>query len=97
MDANPFVIHFFRLVRRCDRAEPAALFDAALVRPSLRTFDALDAALRDVTFFGAPTCERALPAATFEFLPVEPFDKTSDALWAAFGPVTRLFMAFILE
>ena len=93
MAANYSLIHFFRLVCRCDSADPAALFDAALVRPSLRTFDALVAAPDDVTFLGAPTCESALPAAVFEFFPVEPFNKTCDALWAAFFPVTRLFMA----
>jgi hypothetical protein len=94
LDANSLVVYFFWPVCRCDNADPAALFDAALVRPSLRTFDALDAALGDVIFLGAPTCERALPAAVFEFLPVEPFARTCDALWAAFGPVTLLFIAY---
>lgn len=94
LDANSFVVHFFRLVCRCDNADPAALFDAALVRPSRSTFDALDAAPDEVTLLGAATCESALPAAVFEFLPVEPFAKTCDALWAAFGPVTLLFMVY---
>lgn len=72
--------HFFLVVCRCESAEPAALFEAALVRPSRSTCEALDAALDDVTFLGAATCERALPAAVFEFLPVEPFERTCDAL-----------------
>ncbi|HMA47658.1 MAG TPA: hypothetical protein VKP11_10725 [Frankiaceae bacterium] len=43
------------LAGRCARADPAALFDAALVRPSRKTFDAALAAFADVTFDFAMT------------------------------------------
>lgn len=36
----------------CESALPAADFDAALVRPSLKTEDAADAAAGDVCFLG---------------------------------------------
>ena len=36
-----------------DRAEPAADFEAALVRPSRSVLDAAEAAAGDVTFLGA--------------------------------------------
>jgi hypothetical protein len=40
-------IYFF-LGARCERAEAAAVFDALLVRPSRKTFDAAFAAFADV-------------------------------------------------
>lgn len=40
-----------RLLGVCDRAEPAAAFDAFDVRPSRSTFDAAFAAFGPVTFF----------------------------------------------
>jgi len=49
----------------CASAEPAALLDAALDRPSLRTCDALVAAFAEVTFWGE-TCESELPAADLD-------------------------------
>jgi hypothetical protein len=94
LDANSLVVHFFWLVCRCESADPAALLEAALVRPSRSTCDALDAAADEVTLLGAATCASALAAAVFEFLPVELFAKTCDALWAAFVPVTLLFMVY---
>src|SRR4051812_29067865 len=41
---------FFPPLSRCDRAEPAAVLLALLVRPSLRTLDAAFAAFAEVTF-----------------------------------------------
>jgi hypothetical protein len=66
----------------CDNAEPAALFAAVLVRPSLSTFDALVAADGEVTLV-LPFCESALPAADFEAAPVDGLFKTPLADFAA--------------
>ena len=82
----------FFVCARWARAEPAAVFDAALVRPSRRTADAEVAAFAEVTF-GGETCDRELPAAVFEALPVEPLVRTADDLLAARDPVTLLPMA----
>lgn len=43
-------INYFFLEGLCESAEPAAVLEALLVRPSRRTFDAADAALLEVTF-----------------------------------------------
>ncbi len=88
--------YFFLTPCRCDNAEPAALLDAALVRPSCNTFEAAVAAFAEVTF---EVCDwdNALPAAVFEFLPVEALSRTFDALWAAFAPVVLPAMAFPRE
>lgn len=75
--------HFFR----CAKADPAALFDAALVRPSRNTADAAVAAFAEVTLVGA-TCDSVLPALVLEFAPVELLCRTFDALLAALEPVT---------
>lgn len=83
---------YFVLARdRCASAEPAALFDAALVRPSRRTADAAVAAFADVAFAGA-TCASALPAARFEATPVDGLLSTDEDLAAALLPVTLLAM-----
>ena len=41
--------NYFFLEGLCDKADPAAVFDAELVRPSRSTFEAAEAALADVT------------------------------------------------
>ena len=78
---------YFFPCARCANAEPAALLEAALVRPSRKTADAALAALAEVTFDGE-TCESVLPALALEFAPVELLDRTFDALVAALLPVT---------
>ena len=55
---------------RWAKVDPAALFAAALVRPSRSTVDAAVAAFAEVTFAGA-TWASALPALDFEFEPVD--------------------------
>jgi hypothetical protein len=70
----------------CDSADPAALFDAVLVRPSRNTLEAAVAAFGDVTFL-FPVWESALPAAVFDAAPVEGLFSTFDAAAAAFGLV----------
>jgi hypothetical protein len=71
--------------------------DALLVRPSCRTFDAAEAALPEVCFFGAFRWLKALPPAVFDFEPVV-FDRiVLEALLAAALPVTFLFFAIILS
>lgn len=80
---------------RCDRAEPAALFEAALVRPSRITCEAAVAALADVTLL-FPVWARVLPAAVFEACPVAVLDKTLLALLAAELLVTLVAMHFSL-
>lgn len=81
------------LLERCESADAAADFDAALVLPSRSTCDAAVAAPADVVFGGALTCDRALPAADFEPAPVEPLRRTLDALVAAFAPVTLVVIS----
>lgn len=66
----------------------AADFDAALVRPSRRVDDALEAAADEVTFFGAEVCDNALPAALLALDDVDGFRSTEDALDAALLPVS---------
>ena len=70
----------------CDRALPAADFDAAPVRPVRRVFDAALAAGSEV-FFDVPACERALPAADFEVFEADPLRSVFEALLAALLPV----------
>ena len=84
-----WAIRYFFFV--CARAEPAADLEDALVRPSLRTWDAAVAAFAEVTFGGA-TCERELPAADFELWPVEALDRTRDDLVATLELVTFVAM-----
>lgn len=57
--------YFFFEVERWARADPAALLEAALVRPSRRTLDAAVAALAEVVLFES-TCAKVLPAAVFD-------------------------------
>ena len=78
--------HFFLMPVRWASAEPAALLEAGLVRPSRRTADAAVAAFADVTLGGA-TCDNALPAADFDVLPVELFERTEEELFAALALV----------
>jgi len=66
---------------------PAALFDALLVRPSRRTFDAALAAADEVLSLGALLWVRALPAAFLEFAPVDELFNTFAALFATLGLV----------
>jgi len=83
-------------VLRCASAEPAALFDALLVRPSRNTVDAAEAALAEVTLLG-DTCASALPALALEFLPVDVLVKTVEARVATFGLVTLLTISYLLR
>ena len=85
------VSSYFFLVRfsRCERALAAAVFDALLVRPSVRTLEAADAAGAEVVFFGAAVWLSALAAAVFDFVgDVALLVRVLDALLAAFGLVT---------
>jgi hypothetical protein len=75
----------------CDNAEPAALLEAALVRPSCRTFEAAVAAFAEVTLL-LPVWDNVLPAADFEAVPVEELDRTLLAFLAAAVPVTLVAM-----
>ncbi|WP_318557192.1 hypothetical protein [Geobacter anodireducens] len=59
--------YFFLGFSLCDRALAAAVFDALLVRPSVRTLEAADAAGAEVVLFGAEVWLSALPAAVFDF------------------------------
>jgi len=88
--------YFFFLLGFCANALPAADFDALLVLPSLRVFEAEVAAFADVCFLGALVCESALPAAAFDFVAVDLLVKVLDELVAAFLPVTFLFMIVTL-
>jgi hypothetical protein len=69
-----------------DRADPAALFDEALVRPSRNTFEAAVAAFGEV-IFEFPFCANALPAAALDLVPVDGLDNTLEAAVAALGLV----------
>ena len=77
----------------CDNALPAAAFEAWLVRPSRRGFDAAEAAFLPVCLAGALRCDIALPAADFEPLPVDLLMSVFDALLAAGLLVTFQFLA----
>jgi hypothetical protein len=81
---------------RCAKADPAALLEAGLVRPSLNTADAALAALADVAL-GGTTCDKALPAADFDAFPVEPLESTEEELFAALLPVTFVTINFSLK
>ena len=78
----------------CDRALPAADFDAALVRPSRSTLEAAVAACADVCSWGAPFCVSALPAALLEALPVDWLDSTLEAAEAVAGRVVVVAIGF---
>lgn len=65
--------------------------EPALVLPSLRTADAAEAALGEVTLPGE-AWERALPAAVLEDLPVEELERTPEEVVATRGLVTFLVM-----
>jgi hypothetical protein len=56
--------------------------DAGLVRPSRSVFDAAEAAVGEVIFFGA-TCDNVLPAADLEAAPVFGLASVLDAAFAA--------------
>jgi hypothetical protein len=71
----------------CERALPAADFDAALVRPSRSVLDAALPALAEVDFPGALTWDSALPAAVFDAAPVDLLPKVFEAWDAALFPV----------
>jgi hypothetical protein len=86
--------YFLPFDGRCESALAAADFDAALVRPSLSTFDAALAALAEVVFFGAPAWESALPAAFFEVAPVDLLMSVFDAADADLLPVVFDFAIF---
>jgi len=88
--------HFRFFFSRCERAEPAALFEALLVRPSRRVFEAAEAARGEVAFFGALRWDRALPAAVFDFFPVALPRRFFDAADAAFLPVAFLGIQVLL-
>lgn len=79
----------------CARALPAADFEARLVLPSRRVFEAALAAALDVCFAGAFLCESALPAVFFDFAPVEVDRSVFDAFDAAALPVTFRFVAIV--
>lgn len=75
----------------CASALPAADLESAEVLPSLKVFDAADAAGALVTFFGALVCDRAEPAAVLELSPVDFGRITLDAFEAAVGCVVLEF------
>lgn len=77
-------------------ADPAALLEAALVRPSRKTADAAVAAFADVALGGA-TCDNALPAADFDAFPVELLERTVEELFAALLPVILVAILHPLE
>ena len=79
------------------RVLPAADFDALLVLPSRRTFDAALAALFEVTLLGAFVWDKALPAAVLDLRPVNLLRSVFDALLAAFGLVTFDFAIFLFS
>lgn len=70
------------MLTRCASADPAALLEAALVRPSRKTADALVAAFDEVTLGGA-TCDNVLPAADFDAFPVQLLERTEEEFFAA--------------
>ena len=81
--------HFpFRPFSLCDSVLPAAVFDALLVLPSRRVFEAAVAAPADVVFEGACRCDNALPEEDLVVLPVEPLRSVFNAAVPAFFPVT---------
>lgn len=90
-----YAFGYFFFLAVCAKALPAADFDALLVRPSSKTFEAAEAALADVCFAGAFRCDNALPPAVFDFEPVDLLRIVLDALLAAVLPVTFLFVAII--
>jgi hypothetical protein len=71
----------------CDKALPAALFEALVVRPSRKTWEAAFATGADVRSLGALLCVNALAAAFLEFLPDDGLSKTIAAVFATFGLV----------
>ena len=85
--------YFFRAFRDglCESALPAADLEVLLVRPSRSVFDAADAALLEVTFFGAFRCDSALPAEDFDVRPVDFPRNVLEALLAAGFLVVLLF------
>lgn len=90
-------VRFLFASARCASAEPAALFAATLVRPSLSTFEAAVAALAEVTFFADATCDNALPAAVLDACPVALLSRTVDALFDALLPVVFVAMTSPLK
>ena len=88
--------YFFLLERGvCDNVLAAADFALAPVRPSLRVFEAADAALGCVCFFGALVCDNALADADFGSLPVDLEESVSDALVAT-GLLVTLLLDFLV-
>lgn len=86
--------YFFLLLRCvCDNVLAAADFALALVRPSLRVFEAADAALGWVCLSGALVCDNALAAADLESWPVDLEESVSDALEAT-GLLVTLLLDF---
>lgn len=84
LDLDPY-----RFPRFCESALPAAVFVAALERPSRSAADASVAAAAEVVRFGAFVWDSALPAADFDFALVAPLVSTEDAFDAA-----RLLVSF---
>jgi hypothetical protein len=84
---SPRLAYLERFPRVCDKALPAAVFDAAEVRPSRRTFDAAVAARGDVDSVRVLLCVNVLPAAARELRPVLSEASTLDAARAARGLV----------
>jgi len=76
-----------------DSALPAADFAALLLRPSLKTFDALDAAFFEVTL-EVLLCDSADPAADFDAFPVDLLLRVPEAFVAA-GLWVRLLCAMV--
>ena len=74
--------YLFLMLTRCARADPAALLEAALVRPSRKTADALVATFDEVTLGGA-TWDNVLPAADFDAFPVPLLERTEEEFFAA--------------
>lgn len=83
---------YFFFLGVCAKVLAAADLDLALDLPSLRTFEAADAALDEVCLLGALVWDNALPEAVFDFLPVLLDFKFDDAFDATFLLVTFLFI-----
>jgi len=62
-----------------------------LVLPSLKTFEAAEAALAEVTFLGAFVWDNALPPAVFDLADVEDESSVFDAFLATLELVTLGF------
>lgn len=93
----PQLLTYFYFLPRCDNALPAAVFDAAEVRPSRNTFDAAVAARADVVSPRVRLCVKVLAAAVRDAFPMPLELRTCAAARAAFGPVILLAMLHLFR